>query len=54
MRWHNKPPLNGRELTADDVKFTFTRFLTVKGNPQRYLLDSVERVEAVDRQVLSL
>jgi peptide/nickel transport system substrate-binding protein len=49
VRWHNKPPLNGRELTADDVKFTFTRFLTIKGNPERYLLDSIERVEAVDR-----
>src|SRR5262245_27338518 len=49
VRWHNKPPVNGRELTADDVKFTFTRFLTVKGNPERYLLDSVDRVEAVDR-----
>src|SRR5215510_1664138 len=45
VRWHNKPPVNGRELTADDVKFTFTRFLTVKGNPERYLLDSVDRVE---------
>ena len=20
VRWHNKPPVNGRELTADDVK----------------------------------
>ncbi|HMH52507.1 MAG TPA: ABC transporter substrate-binding protein [Candidatus Acidoferrum sp.] len=49
VRWHNKPPVNGRELTADDVKFTFTRFLTIKGNPERYLLDSVERVEALDR-----
>jgi peptide/nickel transport system substrate-binding protein len=49
VRWHNKPPVNGRELTADDVRFTFQRFLTIKGNPERYLLDSVERVEAVDR-----
>ena len=49
VRWHNKPPLNGRELTAEDVKFTYTRFLTVKGNPERYLLDSVDRVDAVDR-----
>src|SRR2546426_3140360 len=23
VRWHNKPPVNGRELTADDVKFTY-------------------------------
>src|SRR5207249_4056100 len=49
VRWHNKPPVNGRELTAEDVKFTYTRFLTAKGNPERYLLDSVDRVEAVDR-----
>jgi peptide/nickel transport system substrate-binding protein len=49
VRWHNKPPVNGRELVAEDVKFTFDRFLTEKGNPERQLLDSVERVEVVDR-----
>jgi len=31
VRWHNKPPVNGRELTADDVKFTYDRFLAEKG-----------------------
>jgi peptide/nickel transport system substrate-binding protein len=49
VRWHNKPPLNGRELVAEDVKFTFDRFLTEKGNPDRYILESVDRVEVVDR-----
>jgi peptide/nickel transport system substrate-binding protein len=49
VKWHNKPPVNGRELEAEDVKFTFDRFLTEKGNPERQLLDSVERVEVVDR-----
>ena len=49
VRWHNRPPVNGRELVAEDVTFTFNRFLTIKGNPERYLLDAVERVEAVDR-----
>jgi len=49
VRWHNAPPVNGRELTAEDVKFTFDRFLSEKGNPHRYLLDSVDRVEATDR-----
>src|SRR6266571_4859884 len=49
VKWHNKPPVNGRELVAEDVKFTFDRFLTEKGNPERQLLDSVERVEVVDR-----
>jgi peptide/nickel transport system substrate-binding protein len=49
VRWHNKPPVNGRELVAEDVKFTFDRFLSEKGNPSRYFLDSVDRVEVVDR-----
>ena len=49
VRWQNKPPVNGRELTAEDVKFTFDRFLSEKGNPLRFVLDPVDRVEAVDR-----
>jgi peptide/nickel transport system substrate-binding protein len=49
VRWHNKPPLNGRELVAEDVKFTYDRFMTEQGNPNRYMLDLVERVEVVDR-----
>jgi ABC-type transport system substrate-binding protein len=49
VRWHNKPPVNGRELVAAEVQFTFDRFLTEKGNPERQLLESVERVEVVDR-----
>jgi peptide/nickel transport system substrate-binding protein len=49
VRWQNKPPLNGRELVAEDVKFTFDRFLSEKGNADRYILEAVERVEAVDR-----
>jgi peptide/nickel transport system substrate-binding protein len=49
VRWQNKPPVNGRELVAEDVKFTFDRFLTEKGNPERQLLESVDRVEVVDR-----
>ena len=49
VKWHNKPPVNGRELVAEDVQFTFDRFLTVEGNPERQLLGAVERVEVVDR-----
>ena len=49
VRWHPKPPVNGRELTAEDVRYTVERFLTVKGNPTAYMLKSVDRVEAVDR-----
>src|SRR5262249_2516931 len=28
VKWHNKPPVNGRELVAEDVKFTYDRFLS--------------------------
>jgi peptide/nickel transport system substrate-binding protein len=34
---------------AEDIKFTFDRFLTVQGNPARDLLEAVDRVEVVDR-----
>ena len=34
---------------ADDVKFTYDRFLTEQGNPLRYMLESVDRIEVVDR-----
>jgi peptide/nickel transport system substrate-binding protein len=49
VKWHDKPPLNGRELVAEDVKFTYDRFRMEPGNPNRYMLDPVERVEVVDR-----
>src|SRR6266581_1395909 len=49
IKWHNKPPLNGRELVADDVKFTIDRFLNEKANVLRDTLESVDRVEVVDR-----
>src|SRR5215470_19553957 len=49
ITWHNKPPLHGRELAADDVKFTFDRFLQEKANVLRDTLEAVDRVEVVDR-----
>src|SRR5437773_9413477 len=49
LRWQPKPTVNGRELTAEDVRFTVERFLTLKGSPMAYMLSSVDRVEAVDR-----
>jgi peptide/nickel transport system substrate-binding protein len=49
VKWHNKPPVNGRELVAADVKFTYDRFRTEKGSANRYLLDAVDRIEVVDR-----
>ncbi len=49
VRWHPKPPVNGRELTADDVKYAYDRFLTVKGNPNRPVLESVDKIDVLDK-----
>jgi peptide/nickel transport system substrate-binding protein len=48
VRWHPKPPVNGRELTSADVKYTLERFLTVKGNPSAYMLRAIDRVDTPD------
>jgi peptide/nickel transport system substrate-binding protein len=49
VKWHSKPPVDGRELVAADVKFSFDRFLTEPGNANRYILEPVDRIEVVDR-----
>ena len=49
VRWHPKPPVNGRELTAEDVKYTYDRFLNMKGNPNRVLLEMLDKVEVLDK-----
>jgi len=54
VRWHNKPPVNGRELTADDVVFSINYFLTVKGNANAYMLKSVDKVEAPDKYTVKI
>src|SRR5262245_54361431 len=52
VRWHPKPPVNGRELTADDVVYTIDRFLTTKGHANAHMLKSVDKVEAVDKHTV--
>jgi len=49
VRWHNKPPVNGRELTAEDIKYTYERFLTIKGNGNKTVLEMIDKIEAVDK-----
>ena len=36
-------------LTAEDVKYTYERFLNVPGNPNRAQLEEVDKIEALDR-----
>jgi peptide/nickel transport system substrate-binding protein len=52
VRWHPKPPVNGRELTADDVKYTWDRFMTIQGNANRHMMQALDKVEALDRHTV--
>jgi peptide/nickel transport system substrate-binding protein len=54
VRFHPKPPVNGRELTSEDVRYSLERFMTVKGNSNAYMLKSVERVETPDRYTVRI
>ena len=47
VRWHNKSPVNGRELVAEDVRYSIERFLTVKGNANRPLLADMADVKVL-------
>jgi peptide/nickel transport system substrate-binding protein len=44
--WHNKPPLNGRPVTAADVVWSFERFM--KTSPQKVTFEVVDTVTAPD------
>ena len=54
VRWHPRPPVNGRELTAEDVRYNLDRFMTINGNSNAYMLKSVERVETPDRHTVKI
>ncbi len=45
-KWQNKPPLDGRPVTADDVLYSFERFRKV--SPQKSNFDMVKGVQAPD------
>ena len=52
VRWHPKPPVNGRELTADDVKYTYERFLTIAGNGNKPVLESIDKIDVLDKHTV--
>ena len=50
-KWHNKPPLNGRPVTSQDVAWSFDRLMKV--SPQKSAFDQVADVTAPnDRTVV--
>ena len=49
VRFHAKPPVNGRELTAEDVRYTFERTLNEKGSTNAAMYRSIAKIEALDK-----
>jgi peptide/nickel transport system substrate-binding protein len=46
VHFHNKPPVNGRELTSEDIKFTFER---MSKSPEARLFPTLKAVTTPDK-----
>ena len=52
VRFHNKPPVNGREVTAEDVKYSLERFMAKSGFRERF--EPVQAIDVVDRHTVRI
>jgi peptide/nickel transport system substrate-binding protein len=52
VRFHNKPPVNGREVTADDVKYSLERFVAKSAFRSRF--EPVQSIDVVDRHTVRI
>jgi peptide/nickel transport system substrate-binding protein len=52
VKWHNVPPLNGRELTAADVKYSFEAY--AKEGLQSFTFREIEGMETPDKHTLRI
>ena len=53
--WQNKPPMNGREFVANDVKWTLETQMTTAGAPRRTVLsEAIASMECPDKYTLVL
>lgn len=50
-KWQNKPPMNGRPVTADDVVWSYKRFIQV--SPQKGIFSGVKDVKAMDTNTVA-
>jgi len=52
VKFHNKPPVNGREVTAEDAKYSIERFRAKSALRVRF--DVVQSIDVVDRYTLRI
>ena len=48
IKWENKPPVNGRELTAEDVKYTYER-IDASRPTKVYIIDAIKSIDVIDK-----
>ncbi len=53
VNFHNKPATNGREMTAEDVKYSADRILANEGHNFGWYFDPLESVEVVSPYVVA-
>jgi peptide/nickel transport system substrate-binding protein len=51
VKWHNIPPLNGREFVSDDVKYTLERW---QGKVVNFLVEPVKTIETPDKYTVRI
>lgn len=52
VKFHNKAPVNGRELEAADVKYTIERMIAKKFTYRNIFEDIVDRIEVPEKQTV--
>ncbi len=52
VKWQNLPPVNGRDLTADDIKYSFEYYQ--KSAAQAALFASVQKIETPDKSTVKV
>ena len=54
VKWHNVAPTNGRELSTDDIQFSFERAKTGTPRPRKAQFELVERIEFPDARTMQV
>jgi peptide/nickel transport system substrate-binding protein len=52
VKWHNVPPLNGRELVAADIKYCFEQY--AKEGVQSFTFREIEGIETPDKSTVRI
>ena len=52
VKWHNVPPLNGRELVADDIKYCYEAY--AKEGVQSFTFQEIDGMETPDKYTIRI